>query len=339
MGHATRSIAAIDYLLSKGHEVHIFTSDKAYDILSKKYSKVHRIKGFHLIYEGDRLKNTKSIIGIVKNLPKEFIPSLRTIEKNFKEIKPDVIVSDFEFFTSLMGKRLGIPVISANNISVIARTNLDKRGAKLAYSKFIVESTEKLSTLSADQYIIPTFFQAPVKKKNVHLVAPPVRKAIVDTKPKNENHILVYQTSPTCLDLLKTLKSLNEKFIVYGFGKKPPVGNLVFYEFNEDKFIEHLANSKAVIIGGGFSLLSEAIYLKKPIMSVPLKGHFEQITNAHYVGKNKFGEYCENPNAEDIKDFLLKLPFYRHHLEKFNSDPTAFAKMIETVAIKVAKKY
>ncbi len=338
MGHTTRSIAVIDYLLSKGHEVHIFTSDKAYNLLSRKYSNVYQIKGFHLVYEGDRLKNTRSVINIVKNLPKEFFPSLKKVENTFGEIKPNIVISDFEFFTALMGKRLGIPVISANNISIIARTKIDNQGMKSVYQKFVAESTEKLSTVSANLYIIPTFFQAPVKKKNVYLVDPPVRKTIINTKPKTGNHILVYQTSPTCLGLLKTLKGMDEKFIVYGFGKKPRSHNLVFYEFNEDKFINHLASSKAVIIGGGFSLLSEALYLKKPIMSVPLKGHFEQTTNAFYVKKNKFGEYCQNPTATDIRDFLLKLPFYRHYLNKLHFDPTMFARKIEQIARKEAKK-
>ena len=40
MGHATRSSAVIEYLLKKGHHVHIFTSNRAVDFLSKKFKNV-----------------------------------------------------------------------------------------------------------------------------------------------------------------------------------------------------------------------------------------------------------------------------------------------------------
>ena len=33
-------------------------------------------------------------------------------------------------------------------------------------------------------------------------------------------------------------------------------------------------SARGVITGGGFSLLSEAVYLHKPVLSVPLDGQF-----------------------------------------------------------------
>ncbi|WP_263641100.1 glycosyltransferase family protein [Methanobrevibacter arboriphilus] len=54
-----------------------------------------------------------------------------------------------------------------------------------------------------------------------------------------------------------------KKFIVYGFNKEGIEGNLTFRKFNEDKIYEDMSNAKAVITNGGFTLISEAIYLKK----------------------------------------------------------------------------
>jgi uncharacterized protein (TIGR00661 family) len=338
MGHTTRSSVAIDYLLEKGHEVHIFTSDRAYDFFIKKgYKNVYQIKGFHLIYHKDSLSNIYSTFHILKDIPKNLLPSFQTIAKRFHEILPEVVISDFESFTAFLGKNLGIPVISANNISIIDKTHVESNSLSLLYPKLMAVTTAQLSTLKVDYYVIPSFFFPKTKGRNVFLTDPAVRPDILKAKPTVGNHILVYQTSPTCLGLLKTLNKIDEKFIIYGFGKKRDRKNLTFYDFSTTRFIKHLASAKAVIIGGGFSLLSEALYLKKPIMSVPLRRHFEQITNAYYVEKMKFGEYHKKPTAVDVQDFILKLPMYRHYLDRYAFDAFSFPKKVEQLARKVAK--
>ena len=45
-------------------------------------------------------------------------------------------------------------------------------------------------------------------------------------------------------------------------------GNLRFQPFSEDKFISDLATSRAVIGGGGFTLMGEAVYLQKPMLAI-----------------------------------------------------------------------
>jgi uncharacterized protein (TIGR00661 family) len=334
MGHATRSHAVIEWLLSKGHEVHIFTSDRAFDFFSKKYANVYRIKGFHLVYDKNRLDSNKSLLWNIRHLPEGFMPAMQTIAKAFKELKPNVVISDFEFFTDFLGKAAGIPVVAANNISIIDKTKLDLKTFK--EQKFFAEMTARLATFDADWYVIPTFFFPPTKGKNITLAHPVVRKSIVKAKPRTGNHVLVYQTTPTCLKLLRQLKKIDENFIVYGFGARPKEGNLKFCPFNDTTFIKDLVSAKAVITGGGFSLISEALYLKKPILSVPLADHFEQIMNGHYIKELKFGEYNIEPTPNDVQDFLLKLPFYMHYLSKYNFDPNDFAKKVERVAKKVA---
>ena len=89
--------------------------------------------------------------------------------------------------------------------------------------------------------------------------------------------MIVYQTSRESEKLVQRLKALkDEEFIVYGFNKNQIDGNLTYKEFNEDEFYDDLSSAKAVICNGGFTFISEAIHLKKPIYSVPAIGNFEQ---------------------------------------------------------------
>ncbi len=328
MGHATRSSVVIDYLLSLGHEVHIFTSGRVYDFLKEKYPNVYHIKGFNLVYKEDRLMNMTSFIHVTKNLFNRFFPSFHIIAEVCLKVKPNVIISDHEFFTSFIGDYSGIPVIASSNISISDKTDVGLNSLKLAYSKAFTVTSERLSNYNADFFVIPTFFFPKRKKKSVFLTNPVVRAKITKVRPKKGKHVLVYHTSATCTNLLNALAGVDDKFIIYGFGKRPDFKGLKFKDFSEDGFIKDLASSKAVITGGGFSLISEALYLKKPVLSMPLRQHFEQLTNAYYLKRLKFGDSIQDPNSTDILDFLLKLPFYEFYLNKYDFDPMQYPKLI-----------
>lgn len=124
--------------------------------------------------------------------------------------------------------------------------------------------------------------------------------------------------------MVRKLKDLkNEKFIVYGFNVDKEDGNLNYKRFNEDEFYDDLASAKAVICNGGFTFISEAICLKKPIYSVPAIGNFEQALNGFYVERLGYGEYHEVMNPTRVKNFLNKLPRYKKKLDtvkKTNND-------------------
>jgi UDP:flavonoid glycosyltransferase YjiC (YdhE family) len=53
-------------------------------------------------------------------------------------------------------------------------------------------------------------------------------------------------------------------------------GNLRFRPFGEASFIEDLRTAAGVIAGAGFTLMGEAVYLRRPMLAVPLAQQFEQ---------------------------------------------------------------
>ena len=138
----------------------------------------------------------------------------------------------------------------------------------------------------------------------------------MDMQPEEGWHILVYQTSDSNLELLDLLKELDEEFIVYGFHKDQKDANLTFKSFNDDEFFQDLATCRAIITNGGFTLISEALYLKKPVLSVPVKKQFEQILNAIYLDRLGYGEFHEDLEKEDVLNFLERLDTYRDNIKK-----------------------
>ena len=165
-------------------------------------------------------------------------------------------------------------------------------------------------------YLITSFFYPPLTNPERVKIFPPIlRKEILQLKPGNEEHILVYQTSDSNLKLIELLKEFDNEFIIYGFSKDEVDGNLSFRNFNEEDFFDVLASSKAVITNGGFNVISEAIYLNKPIFSIPVKKQFEQILNAIHLERLGYGEFHEDPDKEDLEKFLLHLDVYKENIE------------------------
>ena len=167
-------------------------------------------------------------------------------------------------------------------------------------------------------HIITSFFYPKVRPRKHAVIYPPIiREDILKLEPKKGEHVIVYQTSRESERLVKRLKALkDEQFIVYGFNRNEIDGNLTYKEFNEDEFYDDLASAKAVITNGGFTFISEAIHLKKPIYSVPAIGNFEQTLNGFYVQKLGYGEYHEIMSAKRVATFLKRLPKYQKRLAK-----------------------
>jgi uncharacterized protein (TIGR00661 family) len=87
--------------------------------------------------------------------------------------------------------------------------------------------------------------------------------------------------------------------------------------FSEDCFVRDLASARAVLAGGGFSLMGEAVQLGKPLLAVPLKGQFEQTLNALYLAQLGYGEYHDELSEKRIVKFLDRAPRYAASLKTY----------------------
>ena len=315
MGHAIRSSVIIDRIKDK-YDVYIFSSDRAYKYLNEKFDNVYKIGGFNTVYINNKVNNTKILINALKRNPLNIKEGYEELYKKARKLSPDVIVTDFEIYATMVSKLLSIPLISLDNIHMITQTAIDyppKHQGEMLKAKGVI----KLYVIKPKIHILTSFFYPKIKPKKRAVLYPPViREDILKLKPTIEDHIIVYQTSKESVKLVEQLKSLNEKFIVYGFNKDEVDENLTYKLFNENEFYNDLASAKAVICNGGFTFISEAISLKKPIYSVPAIGNFEQTLNGFYVQKLGYGEYHEEMSPKKVEKFLKRLPKYQEKLAK-----------------------
>lgn len=330
MGHAMRSAVILERLANQGHDVRIVASGRAVGFLQARHpARVIPITGLTLAYKDNMvsklrtvLQNLRAVTGVPDNVRK----FLETCEA----FAPHVVISDFESWSYWFARSLSIPSISVDNMQIINRCTLDEdlidqNGRSFALAKNIVRG--KLP--KCNRYMITTFFYPPLRRDRTELHPPILRERIIAAKANaaDGEHVLVYQTGTSHGALEETLSGTDASFLVYGLRRDLEEdvveGNLRYRPFSEDGFVSDLASARAVVAGGGFTLMGEAIYLGKPVLSIPLKGQFEQILNATYLERLGYGLRRDRVDAEAITAFLDGCDRFRENLTRFEHDDNA----------------
>ncbi len=337
MGHATRSKVILDHLVRRlGHQVEVVVSGRAHAFLRKSFPEltVHEIAGLKMIYKDNAVKRGRTAMEFLRNLP--------AYAQNFR---PELCIADFETFAYLYAKHYDVPVLSIDNMQIINRTAIKKDidiPADVQQSFQLTKAIVKAKLPRCDHYLITTFFFPEVRKKRTSLYPPILRPEILAARAeaKPGEHVLVYQTSDSYGDLLPMLREVREQsFVVYGLKRDERLGNVTLKDFSETGFVDDLKTARAVIAGGGFSLMGEAVYLGKPMLTVPLKNQFEQTLNALYLSRLGYGEHSEALSIEQIRRFLLRVPAYAEKVAAHRQDGNRLIlESIERLIKEIGKK-
>jgi uncharacterized protein (TIGR00661 family) len=132
------------------------------------------------------------------------------------------------------------------------------------------------------------------------IFTPIIRKEVRQLVPTDEGHYTVYLPSYDDAHIIKRLEKLNtvnwQVFSKHN-KKKITLDNITIVPINGDLFLKSMASAKGVLCNAGFGTASEALFLKKKLMVIPMKKQYEQ--------------YC---NAEMLKEMGVPV------IKKFNAD-------------------
>ncbi|MCC7535470.1 MAG: teichoic acid biosynthesis protein [Deltaproteobacteria bacterium] len=326
MGHAIRSRVVLDHLVAHGHEVSIMASGRAVDFLQKRFADVNRIHGFHMITEENRVRRGKTlwsnvlqgITGVPRNIGVYF--------DNLDGFRPDIVISDFESWTYLYAKAHSLPVISIDNMQIINRCMHDDEIIGDDRATFeLTRAFVKAKLPFCDHYLIATFFHPPLRKERTTLLPPILRPEILAATRTRGDHLLVYQTAEGNTALAEALAKTGMECRIYGMRRsiteEQVEGNLRYRPFSETRFVDDLASARAVIAGGGFTLMGEAVYLQKPMLAVPLEEQFEQIMNARYLQKLGYGRFTRRlEDSKELRAFVEAIPSCEDALSHYQQD-------------------
>ncbi|MBM4375605.1 MAG: teichoic acid biosynthesis protein [Deltaproteobacteria bacterium] len=324
MGHAMRSRVVIEHLLAQGHDLEIMASSRAVAFLEQRFGRVKRIRGLHMVYEDNLVSRSKTLLSNLLHTGLRGVPAnVAAYFELIASFRPELVVSDFESWTYLYARAHGLPVLSIDNMQMLNRCKHDKaitEGHRTSYR--VSRAFVKGKLPGCNHYLVTTFFRPPVRKKRTTLIPPILRPEILEAKIETGDHLLVYQTGTSHDALLRTLEKTGVPCRVYGvkrdLSEDKRVKNLTYRPFSEAQFIRDLASARGVIAGGGFTLMGEAVYLKKPMLAIPLGRQFEQLMNARYLEKLGYGRCLESiESPEVVHDFIDRLPSFASKLEGY----------------------
>ncbi len=246
---------------------------------------------------------------------------LRQVMDLMESFKPDAVISDYEYFLPRACRRLGVPCLSIDHQHVITACSHDIPWGE--YPSYLATSLAvRLLFSRATDYLVISFFQPEVKPGARAKILPPLlRDSVLARQPRDGEHVLVYQSYITDFrKFLALVESLHRPVIVYGVKKEGREGNLLYKKKSEEGFLDDLAACAYVVCGGGHSMISEALYYGKPVISFPIKGAFEQFLNAFYIDRLGYGYFATGPylQPEIIPQFESRLEEYRHRIRNTN---------------------
>ena len=341
-GHATRSAAVIEELKARGHEVVAVSDRMAFSILEGVADKTIEAVTPGMKYQNNTVSAWGTLFQNLVQVPRAVrdIAKLRSFAKKWK---PDLIVTDFNPMAAFLS---GAPIISLDNQHAITHANIEvPKGCLIEFIKSWI--VVKIVVPRAKKRIVTSFFNSPMIH-NAASVGPVLSNSLrslkslnslrslksskssrslrslrssislkpTSLKPRTGKHLLVYQTTPTNKKLAELLPALNMEIAAYGFRKVGREGKVRFMPFDVEGWQKDLTSCRAVVVNGGFSLITEALHLHKPILCFPIMHQFEQILNAYYLEKEGLGMWAKEISLAEFDSFLKRIKMFEKNISK-----------------------
>ncbi len=309
LGHATRAHSVGAGLLARGHDVRFIASLKSAAYLREIYpDRLTDIFGFALHFVNGKIHMGRTAIDILaKSLP-SLRPTYRTISQLFRDFEPDLVVSDAEWFSSTLAWAERRPFISLDNQHLLTHCDADlPPGHRVHY--WAARAFIRMGfSPGARRNLVTTFIRAPIRYQPTVLLPPIIRQRVREVSGKRGNYLVAYLGAQGGgQHLQNVLESFKDMPIrAYGFGLSEQRGTVMYKPTSPEGFLLDLAGSNGVIATAGHSLISECLFLEKPMLLVPIQGQYEQELNGFHVERMGVGmnqkELSQNAMGRFVRD-------------------------------------
>ncbi len=270
-GHASRAMSILPIL--KHYDVDILVSGEM-DPIDIGYQIKYRFKGFTFVYNKGKIDYWQTFKQL--NLI-QFIKDIVSLNVT----QYDLIISDFEPISAYASKFRCVKSLSLSHQASFLSEETPRP------SKIDKAAEWMLKNYAPCEYNIGFHF----KDYDDFILPPHIRSIIRDNKVNTtkQNYILVYLPAYNPYDLVKVFGKYNEyKFVIVSpkiKGTVSPRLNTTIVPADSDEFMRLLINCNGVITGGGFETVAEALYLNKRVLTIPIKGQYEQECNAEAANR------------------------------------------------------
>ena len=270
-GHASRAMSILPLL--QHYKVDIMVSGEMNPI-DIGYEIKYRFKGFTFVYNKGKVNYWKTFRKL--NLI-QFIKDIWRLNVN----QYCLVISDFEPISAYAAKLRVVKSLSLSHHSSFLSKNTPRPYEVDLIAEWV------LKNYAPCKYNIGFHFD----KYDNFILAPHIRRTIREQKDKVdlEGYIVVYLSAYKVEDLVAVFSKYKEyKFVIFSSQISKPIlrnSNVRCRPTNQSEFMYALLKCKGVITGGGFETVAEALYLNKPVLTIPIAGQYEQECNATAASK------------------------------------------------------
>jgi uncharacterized protein (TIGR00661 family) len=116
-----------------------------------------------------------------------------------------------------------------------------------------------------------------------NIFTPVIRGQVREAMPACNNHYTVYlpaYSDERIIKVLGEIKNINWQVFSKHSKKEYQAANIHIRPVHNDDFIESFITCTGILCGAGFETPAEALFLKKKLLVIPMKGQYEQQCNA-----------------------------------------------------------
>ncbi|GAA4236398.1 glycosyltransferase family protein [Postechiella marina] len=265
-GHLSRARDIIPLLNKQNIELDILVSGTQADIDIPHPIK-YQLKGLSFIF------GKKGGV----NMWKTYIrANTRRLQKEINSLpieKYDIIINDFEPVSAWACKLKNKACISLSHQAAVMVPNAPKPKKKDPLGKLILKKYAPTTKQYGFHF----------KSYQDNIFTPVIRQDIRNITCTTGDYYTVYLPSYGDDKILKTLSKIkNTKWQVFSKHNKTAIKekNIIINPISNEAFVTSMANSKGILCGAGFETPAEALFMKKKLMVIPMKGQYEQQCNA-----------------------------------------------------------
>lgn len=319
LGHATRAHSVSAGLIERGHDLRLVSYHRGSAYLRDVFpDRTVDVFGFRLVCEQGRVLLGPTARSVLQGMATSFVPNLRHIAAFFREFRPDLLVTDAEIFTPLVAWWLRIPYISLDNLHVLTHCSVERPpGHECEY--WNTRAVIRTYSFGARRYLISSFIPAPVRYGPTVMLPPVLRQRIYQIAPSRNPYLVAYFGAGGGAEhMQRALESFAElPTRAYGFPITGNRGPVTYKKISAEEFLQDLAGCAGVVATSGHSLISECLYLQKPMLLLPVAGQFEQLLNAFHVRRLGVGDYVSSAlTTAELEAFCGRLPEYERALAR-----------------------
>jgi UDP-N-acetylglucosamine--N-acetylmuramyl-(pentapeptide) pyrophosphoryl-undecaprenol N-acetylglucosamine transferase len=320
LGHASRLVMVADRLQRMGIVIRFSSFGEAATYISMQGYKCVPVPPVEFAWNIEGEFSIKHSIANTPNWFTNFSKQINKETRSMTEYKPDIIVSDSRLSSLITAKFFGIPsVVILNQVKLLLSPRLREFRIARLFEKMTGEILGVMWT-TADKILVPDLpppytiashniwdtSSVVAKLEYVGFTAPKLRMSeeqinkVANGLGLNRSRPVIFihisgpieTRTPIIKIILEACKSLRRE-VQYIISEGRPKGNLEpkklsgsgwYYEWCPVRN-EIFAMSNLLVLRGGHVALSQAIQFGKPIITIPIENHGEQLGNSEKIAK------------------------------------------------------